>query len=58
MGSPSRRIGQLAITYLPAMNTAFQTAPIVWDVWLRILAVAAAARVVVAIDKRLRSSPA
>ena len=46
--------GQLAITYLPAMNTLFRTAPIPSDAWLRILAVALLASIVVAIDKRLR----
>ena len=47
-------IGQLAITYLPAMNSLFQTAPIAIEVWLRIAAIAALASLVVAIDKRLR----
>ena len=47
-------IGQLAITYLPAMNSLFQTAPIAVEVWLRIAAIAALASLVVAIDKRLR----
>ena len=46
--------GQLAITYLPAMNTLFRTAPIPGEAWLRILAVALLASMVVAIDKRLR----
>ena len=47
-------IGQLAITYLPAMNRLFQTAPIGTEVWLRIVAIAALASLVVAIDKRFR----
>jgi cation-transporting P-type ATPase F len=47
-------IGQVAITYLPVMNTAFSTAPISADVWLRIFALATAASIVVAVDKRLR----
>jgi cation-transporting ATPase F len=47
-------IGQLTITYLPAMNTVFDTAPIGADVWLRILAIAVLASLVVALDKRLR----
>jgi cation-transporting ATPase F len=47
-------IGQLAITYLPAMNVTFGTAPINADAWLRILAIAVAASLVVAADKRLR----
>jgi cation-transporting ATPase F len=54
VGVTVQGIGQLAITYLPAMNTVFQTAPIGIGAWLRILAIAIAASVVVAIDKRLR----
>ena len=53
-GVTLQAIGQLAITYLPAMNTIFGTAGIGGDVWLRILAVAVAASLVVAIDKWLR----
>ena len=45
---------QLAITYLPAMNSVFGTAPIDAGAWLRILAIATTAAVVVAIDKRVR----
>ena len=44
----------LAIAYLPAMNTIFGTAPIGAEVSLRILAIAVAASLVVAVDKRLR----
>jgi cation-transporting ATPase F len=47
---------QLAITYLPAMNELFRTAPIPAEAWLRILAVALLASLVVAVDKRLRHS--
>ena len=47
-------LGQLAITYLPAMNAVFATAPIAADAWLRIGAVAVVASLVVAIDKRVR----
>ena len=54
VGVSVQAIGQLAITYLPAMNTVFGTAPIDADVWLRILAVAVVAGLVVALDKRLR----
>jgi cation-transporting P-type ATPase F len=46
-------IGQMVITYLPFMNTVFQTAPIGPDTWLRILLVAAATTVVVSLDKRI-----
>lgn len=54
VGVTVQAIGQLAITYLPAMNTVFGTAPISGDVWLRILAIAVAASLIVAVDKRLR----
>jgi cation-transporting ATPase F len=46
--------GQIALTYLPAMNELFDTAPIPAEAWLRILAVALVASVVVAVDKRVR----
>ncbi|MGE5289136.1 MAG: cation transporting ATPase C-terminal domain-containing protein, partial [Micromonosporaceae bacterium] len=45
--------GQLALTYLPPLAHLFQTAAISWDAWLRILGLALAASLVVAIDKRL-----
>ncbi|CAN5671693.1 cation-transporting P-type ATPase [soil metagenome] len=45
---------QVAFTYLPAMNTVFGTAPIGVDVWLRILTLALAVSLVVAVDKTLR----
>jgi len=48
--------GQVALTYLPAMNELFRTAPIPSEAWLRILAVALLASLVVAVDKRLRHS--
>ncbi|MFR9751342.1 cation-transporting P-type ATPase [Nocardia sp. 004] len=54
VGVVCQAIGQLAITYLPAMNTIFDTAPIDGRVWLRILAIAMVAVFIVAIDKRLR----
>ncbi|BDT91549.1 putative cation-transporting ATPase F [Nocardia sputorum] len=53
-GLTAQAIGQLAFTYLPAMNTVFDTAPLDTATWLRILAIATAASVVVAVDKRLR----
>jgi cation-transporting ATPase F len=53
-GVTAQTIGQLAITYVPAMNTVFQTAPIAPQAWLRILTIAAAATILVALDKRLR----
>ncbi|HPJ94634.1 MAG TPA: cation-transporting P-type ATPase [Deltaproteobacteria bacterium] len=42
---------QLLFTYLPAMNTAFQSSPIGIDSWVRILAAAALLMVVVSIEK-------
>lgn len=54
VGVTVQAIGQLAITYLPAMNTLFGTAPIDGQAWLRILAVAVVASLVVAADKWLR----
>jgi cation-transporting P-type ATPase F len=54
VGVTVQALGQLALTYLPVMNTIFDTAPIGGQVWLRILAIAVAASIVVAIDKRLR----
>ncbi len=56
-GVALQAIGQLVITYLPVMNDAFRTAPIGASVWLRIFALAAAASLVVAIDKRARRAP-
>jgi cation-transporting P-type ATPase F len=54
VGVAVQAIGQAAITYLPVMNAIFDTAPVGGDVWLRILLVAVAASLVVAVDKRLR----
>ena len=50
-GVAAQAVGQMAITYLPAMNVVFQTAPIDAGAWLRIAAVAVLASVVVALDK-------
>src|SRR5665647_2706003 len=55
-GVAVQAIGQLAITYVPAMNQLFRTAPIPADAWLRSLVVALLASLVVAADKRLRHS--
>jgi cation-transporting ATPase F len=54
LGVSAQAVGQLAITYLPAMNAVFGTAPLGAEVWLRILVIAVAASLVVAVDKRLR----
>jgi len=53
-GVTVQALGQLAITYLPAMNILFSTAPIDGGAWLHILGIAAVASLVVAVDKRLR----
>jgi cation-transporting ATPase F len=45
---------QLILTYVPAIRALFHTAPIGVDDWIRILAVAAGAAVVVAVEKRVR----
>ncbi|TIC87887.1 HAD family hydrolase [Nocardioides sp. GY 10113] len=52
VGVATQAVGQLALTYLPAMNALFHTAPIGWEAWLRILLVATLASLVVAMDKR------
>jgi cation-transporting P-type ATPase F len=45
---------QLALTYLPVLNELFDTAPLDLTTWLRVLGLAAAAWVVVAVDKHFR----
>ncbi|MBM3882977.1 MAG: cation-transporting P-type ATPase [Verrucomicrobia bacterium] len=45
---------QLAVTYTPALNHLFHTAPLPADAWLRILGVALAAYAAVGIEKWLR----
>ncbi|MCH0540832.1 HAD-IC family P-type ATPase [Streptomyces sp. MUM 203J] len=50
-------VAQLALTYLPAMNHLFHTAPLTAATWLRVLAVAVLTALVVATDKRLRAAP-
>ncbi len=52
VGVAVQAVGQAMLTYLPAMNTLFQTASIGWQAWSRIALVAAGASVVVALDKR------
>ena len=54
LGVATQALGQAAITYLPVMNSVFDTAPISAGAWARILALAVAAGTVVAVDKRLR----
>ncbi len=55
LGVTVQAIAQLVITYLPAMNAIFGTAPIDIVAWVRIFALAAAASVVVAVHKWWRS---
>ena len=45
---------QLLLTYLPAMNRIFGTAPIGWTEWAAILLVGWGASLVVGIEKRFR----
>ncbi|CAM4139605.1 putative cation-transporting ATPase F [Mycobacterium basiliense] len=54
LGVAAQVIAQLAITYLPAMNDVFDTAPIGVPAWMRIFAVAAVVSLAVATDKMLR----
>ncbi|NWK57295.1 cation-transporting P-type ATPase [Verrucomicrobiaceae bacterium N1E253] len=51
IGSLIMIVLQLLITYSPAMNTLFHTAPIGLDVWWRILAIATIAYLAVGIEK-------
>ncbi|MGF1664393.1 MAG: HAD-IC family P-type ATPase [Kineosporiaceae bacterium] len=51
-GLAVQAVAQAAITYLPAMNGLFQTAPIGLETWARILGVAVLASLVVAAHKR------
>lgn len=53
-GVAVQAVAQLAFTYLPAMNTVFQTAPIGADAWLRIVAIATGISLVVGVEKWLR----
>lgn len=42
---------QLMFTYLPLFNQLFQSAPLGWDVWLRILLIAMGTSLIVAVEK-------
>lgn len=55
MGVAAQTVAQLSITYLPAMNTVFQTAPLDVGVWLRIFAIAVVVSVVVGAEKWIRA---
>ncbi len=52
-GLAAQAVAQLALTYLPAMNRLFATAPIGADVWARILGLGLLASAVVAVHKRV-----
>ncbi|WP_432156422.1 HAD-IC family P-type ATPase [Streptomyces sp. bgisy153] len=56
-GVLAQAVGQLALTYVPAMNHLFHTAPITGQAWLRILGIAALTALAVALDKHLRHRP-
>jgi len=45
---------QLLITYAPVLNRLFHTAPLPWDVWVRIVAVGVVAAAVIGLEKWLR----
>jgi cation-transporting ATPase F len=55
VGVTVQAVAQIAITYLPAMNRVFQTAPIGGGAWLRIVVIAAAISAVVGVEKWLRT---
>ena len=46
---------QLLFTYLPAMNHWFQTAPIGWDAWLRVILCGLLITLIVGVEKHWRS---
>ena len=54
VGIVGQILGQLALTYAPIMNDLFQTAPLSFDAWLRVVGVAILVWVVVTLDKYLR----
>lgn len=55
LGVAVQAVAQIAITYLPAMNTVFQTAPLDLGGWLRIFALAAGISAIVGVEKWLRA---
>ncbi len=50
-GVAAQSLGQVAITYLPAMNHLFSTAPLGGASWLRILALSSGIAAVLAVEK-------
>ncbi|MGB3233047.1 MAG: cation-transporting P-type ATPase, partial [Mycobacterium sp.] len=55
VGVATQAVAQLLITYLPVMNTVFQTAPLDAGRWLRIFAIAMVVSVVVGAEKWIRA---
>ena len=55
VGVAVQALAQIAITYLPVMNTIFDTAPLQAEVWLRIFGIAVVVSLVVAAEKWLRA---
>ncbi|PRC42421.1 carbonate dehydratase, partial [Mycobacterium sp. ITM-2017-0098] len=55
LGVVLQGLAQLAITYLPVMNTVFHTAPLNVDGWLRVFGIALLVSIVVAAEKMLRT---
>jgi hypothetical protein len=45
---------QIAYTYLPAMNTVFQSTPLDLEAWLRIMVLATIAYFIIELDKWIR----
>ncbi len=57
VGVTVQALAQLTLTYLPALNAVFDTAPLGVDVWLRILVIAVIVTLVVAVHKRVSAVP-
>ncbi|MDY6869104.1 MAG: HAD-IC family P-type ATPase [Actinomycetota bacterium] len=55
VGVTVQAVAQVAITYLPAMNAVFETAPLDTGAWLRIFGIATAVSLAVAAEKTLRA---
>ncbi|RPI60903.1 MAG: HAD family hydrolase, partial [Planctomycetaceae bacterium] len=54
IGVTAMMASQLAITYAPMANRLFHTAPLAWDVWVRVIAIGALAYAVVELEKWIR----
>jgi len=55
LGVAVQALAQIAITYLPAMNSIFQTSPLSLGAWLRIFGIAAGISAVVGVEKWVRA---